>query len=83
MSSPHARFDAIRPLRAAKVPAGLMVAPIIPGLTDRRIPKILDPAAKAGCTHEWLCKFLGERPPPQTVSWQRFGKLCRCACAAV
>jgi DNA repair photolyase len=46
MSSPHARLDAIRPLRAAKVPVGVMVAPIIPGPTDREIPKILDTSAE-------------------------------------
>jgi hypothetical protein len=30
----------------AKVPVGVVVAPIIPGLTDREIPKILTPPQK-------------------------------------
>jgi DNA repair photolyase len=47
-SSPQARLDAIRQLRAANIPVGVMVAPIIPGLTDHEIPKILDACAKAG-----------------------------------
>src|SRR5207248_8879075 len=33
-SSPQARLDAIRQLRSAGVPTGVMVAPVIPGLTD-------------------------------------------------
>jgi DNA repair photolyase len=47
-SSPRARLDAIKQLRSAGVPTGVMVAPIIPGLTDHEIPKILDACAKAG-----------------------------------
>jgi DNA repair photolyase len=47
-SSPQARLDAIRQLRRAGIPTGVMVAPIIPGLTDHEIPKILDACAKAG-----------------------------------
>jgi DNA repair photolyase len=47
-SSPQARLDAIRQLRSAGIPIGVMVAPIIPGLTDHEIPKILEACAKAG-----------------------------------
>src|SRR5213078_105645 len=47
-SSPQARLDAIRQLRSAGVPTGVMVAPVIPGLTDHEIPKILEACAKAG-----------------------------------
>jgi DNA repair photolyase len=47
-SSPQARLDAIARLRAAKIPIGVMVAPIIPGLTDHEVPKILDVCGKAG-----------------------------------
>src|SRR5919201_530816 len=41
-TSPQGRLDAIRLLRQAKIPVGVMVAPIIPGLTDHDVPKILD-----------------------------------------
>src|SRR5437762_4522361 len=47
-SSPQARLDAIRQLRDAGIPTGVMVAPIIPGLTDHEVPRILDACAKAG-----------------------------------
>jgi DNA repair photolyase len=47
-SSPQARLDAIRQLRSAGIPTGVMVAPIIPGLTDHEVPRILDACAKAG-----------------------------------
>src|SRR6267142_325425 len=47
-SSPKARLEAIRQLRSAGIPTGVMVAPIIPGLTDHEIPRILDGCAKAG-----------------------------------
>src|SRR5213596_2715388 len=47
-SSPQARLDAIRQLRSAGIPTGVMVAPIIPGLTDHEVPGILEACAKAG-----------------------------------
>jgi DNA repair photolyase len=47
-SSPEARLDAIKQLRAARIPVGVMVAPIIPGLTDHEAPKILEACAQAG-----------------------------------
>jgi DNA repair photolyase len=47
-SSPQARLDAIRQLRSAGIPTGVMVAPVIPGLTDHEIPRILNGCAKAG-----------------------------------
>jgi DNA repair photolyase len=47
-SSPQARLDAIRQLRTAGIPTGVMVAPIIPGLTDHEVPRIIDACAKAG-----------------------------------
>ena len=47
-SSPQARLDAISQLHSAGIPTGVMVAPIIPGLTDHEVPKIMDACAKAG-----------------------------------
>src|SRR2546426_2006409 len=47
-SSPEACLDTIRQLRATGIPAGVMVAPIIPGLTDHEVPRILEACAKAG-----------------------------------
>jgi len=47
-SSPQARLDTIGQLRGAGIPTGVMVAPIIPGLTDHEVPRILDTCVKAG-----------------------------------
>ena len=41
---------AIRELSAAGIPVGVLVAPVIPGLTDHEIPSILAAAAKAGAS---------------------------------
>lgn len=42
------RLDAIARLSEAGIPTGVMVAPIIPGLTDHEIPRIVARAADAG-----------------------------------
>ncbi|MBK6691759.1 MAG: PA0069 family radical SAM protein [Myxococcales bacterium] len=42
------RFRTIERLAAAKVPVGVLVAPIIPGLTDDDAPRILEAARAAG-----------------------------------
>ncbi len=47
-SRPAARLRAIEELSRAGVPVGVMVAPVIPGLTDHEMPAILDAAAAAG-----------------------------------
>jgi len=45
---PDRRLDAIATLAAAGVPVGVMVAPVIPGLNDAEMPRILEAAARAG-----------------------------------
>lgn len=47
-SRPAARLRAIRELSAAGIPVGVLVAPVIPGLTDHEMPAILEAAASAG-----------------------------------
>jgi DNA repair photolyase len=47
-SSPHGRLRAIRELTAAGIPVTVNVAPIIPGLTDTELPRILEAVAEAG-----------------------------------
>ena len=47
-SPPAARLEAIRRLAEAGVRVGILMAPVIPGLTDHEIPAVLDAAAKAG-----------------------------------
>lgn len=47
-SRPAARLRAIRDLSAAGIPVGVMVAPVLPGLTDHELPAILAASAAAG-----------------------------------
>jgi DNA repair photolyase len=47
-STPDLRLDAVATLADAGVPVGVMVAPVIPALTDHEMPSILAAAKKAG-----------------------------------
>jgi DNA repair photolyase len=47
-SSPAGRLRTIRELSAAGIPVSVNVAPIIPGLTDTELPRILEAVAAAG-----------------------------------
>src|SRR6185369_9337467 len=47
-SPPAARLAAINTLTKAGIPVGVLMAPIIPGLTDHEIPMLLEAAAQAG-----------------------------------
>lgn len=49
-ATPERRLEAIRILTRAGVPVGVMVAPVIPGLNDSEIPRILAAAAEAGAS---------------------------------
>ncbi len=47
-SHPRDRLKAIERLAAAGIPVGVMVAPVVPAITDHEMPKILEAAAGAG-----------------------------------
>jgi DNA repair photolyase len=47
-SHPSRRLAAIEKLSSAGVPTGVMVAPVIPGLTDHELPAVLAACAQAG-----------------------------------
>jgi len=47
-AQPAARLRTIRELTTAGVPTGVMLAPVIPGLTDHEVPTIVKAAAEAG-----------------------------------
>lgn len=50
-STPQRRLTAVRELSAAGIPVGVLMGPLIPGLTDHEIDPILKSAAEAGaCT---------------------------------
>jgi DNA repair photolyase len=50
-SLPQQRLDTVRALAQAGIPVGVMIAPVVPGLTDEEIPRIAKAAADAGAKH--------------------------------
>ena len=50
-SAPRRRLEAIRRLAAAGIPTGVVVAPVVPFLTDHDIERVLEAAAEAGATY--------------------------------
>jgi DNA repair photolyase len=54
-ASPGRRLETLRRLAAAGVPCGVLLAPVIPGLNDEEIPRILEAARGAGASWAgWL-----------------------------
>jgi DNA repair photolyase len=54
VATPDQRLETLAALSAAGVPTGVAVAPVIPGLNDSAIPKILARARAAGATKAFL-----------------------------
>jgi DNA repair photolyase len=50
-SRPERRLAAIEALSCAGIPTGVMVAPMIPGLTDHEIPAIVEAASESGAAY--------------------------------
>jgi len=50
-STPARRLEAIRALAQAHVPVGVIVAPVIPALTEASLEEVLEAAAAAGAQH--------------------------------
>lgn len=69
-SSPEARLRTISELAAAGIPARVMVAPVIPGLTDHELPGLLQAAAAAGAlTAGYILLRLPLRVQPVFLDW--------------
>jgi DNA repair photolyase len=69
-SSPSRRIDAIRALAAAGIPTGVMVAPLIPALTDKSLEGILEAAAAAGAIKAgWIMMRLPNEVRPLFKEW--------------
>ncbi|HEY8211493.1 MAG TPA: PA0069 family radical SAM protein [Myxococcaceae bacterium] len=51
VATPRRRIQAIEALARAGIPVGVNVAPVIPGLSDQDMPKVLTAAAAAGATY--------------------------------
>ena len=69
-STPAARLRTIQELRGAGVPAGVMVSPVIPGMTDSEMPRILEAAADAGaCWASYILLRLPLTVRPIFLDW--------------
>ena len=49
-ATPALRLQAVEKLAKSGIPVNVMIGPVIPGLTDHEIPKILESAAAAGAS---------------------------------
>ena len=69
-ASPKARLKVIRELNTAGIPVGTLVSPIIPGLTDHEIERILEAASRAGArTATWMLLRLPHEVAPLFEAW--------------
>ena len=50
-SQPELRLKAIKQLTENGIPVGVLVAPVIPGLTDHEIPQIIEKSVEAGAKY--------------------------------
>jgi DNA repair photolyase len=54
-AAPDRRLETLRRIAAAGIPCGVLLAPVIPGLNDADIPRLLEAAREAGATRAaWL-----------------------------
>ena len=69
-ASTQRRVDALRALAAAGIPCGVMVAPLIPALTDKSLEGVLEAAAQAGATMAgWILLRLPNEVRPLFKEW--------------
>ncbi len=68
--TPARRLAAIRSLAAAGIPVRVMVAPVVPGITDHELETILEAARDAGATHaSWTVLRLPGEVKELFVDW--------------
>jgi len=68
--APQKRLEIVGRLAAAGIPVGVIVAPVIPQLTDRDLERILDAAAAAGASHAgWTMLRLPREVAPLFRAW--------------
>ena len=69
-ASPQRRVDALRALADAAIPCGVMVAPLIPALTDKSLEDVLEAAANAGAAMaDWILLRLPNEVRPLFKEW--------------
>jgi DNA repair photolyase len=84
--TPRARLDLVRRIRAAGLPCGVFIAPLLPHLTDttEQISALMSELADAGVTgvsgiglhlrpgaREWFFEWLGQHRPDLVATYQR------------
>jgi len=69
-ASPKRRVEALRALAGAGIPCGVMVAPLIPALTDKSLEDTLEAASQAGATMAgWILLRLPNEVRPLFREW--------------
>ena len=69
-ASPRRRIDIIHALASAGIPCGVMVAPLIPALTDNALEGVMEAAAQAGATMAgWILLRLPNEVRPLFKEW--------------
>jgi DNA repair photolyase len=69
-ASPRRRVDALRALASAGIPCGVMVAPLIPALTDKSLEEVMEAAAGAGAIMAgWILLRLPNEVRPLFKEW--------------
>lgn len=69
-ASPQRRVAALRALAAAGIPCGVMVAPLIPALTDKSLEAVLEAGAGAGASMAgWILLRLPNEVRPLFKEW--------------
>ena len=64
-SRPKLRLEAIKELADNGIPVGVIIGPVIPGLTDQEIPKIIENSVRAGAS---IARYIMLRLPHATKS---------------
>ena len=68
--APQRRLELVAALAAAGIPVGVIVAPVIPQLTDRDLERIVEAAAAAGASHAgWSMLRLPREVAPLFRAW--------------
>ena len=83
-ATPARRLQAVAELTRAGVPAGVLAAPMIPGLNDAEMEAILEAAASAGARHAgYILLRLPLELREMFAAWvQRISRTGRGACSA-
>jgi DNA repair photolyase len=68
--APARRLELVKALADAGIPVGVMVAPVIPGLTDKDLEAVLEAAAAHGATGaSWIMLRLPREVAPLFRDW--------------